>query len=85
MSEANPGPAPKPKSIMDRVVFGVIALMCLLFGLPMIYSSGTVVGAMFAGEMPNLWSLALAPIALGLLYAGVRMGIAAVTPDKRVP
>ncbi|WP_417493654.1 hypothetical protein [Maricaulis sp.] len=76
-------PAPKSKSVMDRVMLGVIALMCLLFGLPMIYSSGTVIGAMFAGAMPSLWALALMPIALGLLYAGVRLGIAAVMPNKR--
>tara|TARA_R110002126_G_scaffold10840_1_gene49422 strand:+ start:870 stop:1145 length:276 start_codon:yes stop_codon:yes gene_type:complete len=78
-------PAAKPKSVMDRIMFAVIALMCAMFGLPMVYSSGTVVGAMFAGTMPSLWTIALAPIGLALVYAAIRLTMVALAPDKRAP
>lgn len=84
----DPAPAettPKAKTVMDRVMLGVIAAMCLLFGLPMVYSTGTIVGAMFAGAMPSLWTVALAPIGLALVYAAIRMTMAALTPNKRAP
>lgn len=85
MSETSPEPAPKPKSVMDRVMFAAIALMCGLFGLPMVYSSGVVVGALFAGSMPSLWTIGLMPIGLALVYAAIRIGIVAVTPNKPAP
>ena len=70
---------------MDRIMFAVIALMCALFGLPMVYSTGTVVGAMFAGVMPSLWTIALAPIGLALVYAAIRLTMVTLAPDKRAP
>ena len=85
MSEIPTEPAPKPKSAMDRVILGVIALMSGLFGLPMVYSSGTQIGAMFAGTMPSLWSVALLPIGLGLAFVAIRLGMAALAPDKPQP
>jgi len=78
-------PAAKPRTVMDRIMFAVIALMCLLFGLPMVYSTGTVVGAMFAGAMPSLWTIALAPIGLALVYAAIRLTMVALAPNKRAP
>ena len=84
MSEETPV-EPKPRSVMDRVMLAVIALMCALFGLPMVYSSGVQFGALLGGVMPDLWNVALVPIGLGLVYAAIRIGIAAVTPNKRAP
>ncbi|WP_339748290.1 hypothetical protein [uncultured Maricaulis sp.] len=86
MSEPTPdAPAPKTKSAMDRITIGVIALVSALFGLPMVYSSGTQIGAMFAGTMPSLWTVALLPIGLGLAFLAIRLGIAALTPGKPKP
>jgi hypothetical protein len=86
MSEQTPiDPAPGPRSVMDRVVLGVIALMCALFGLPMVYSSGVQFGAMLGGVMPSLWAVALLPIGLGLVYAAIRMGMAAMASGKPQP
>lgn len=85
MSETPTGPAANPKSVMDRITLGVIALVAALFGLPMVYSSGTQIGAMFAGTMPSLWSIALLPIGLGLAFVAIRLGIAAFAPNKRQP
>tara|TARA_R110000765_G_scaffold84719_1_gene163723 strand:- start:635 stop:910 length:276 start_codon:yes stop_codon:yes gene_type:complete len=76
-------PAAQPRTVMDRIMFAVIALMCAMFGLPMVYSSGTVVGAMFAGTMPSLWTIALAPIGLALVYAAIRLTMVALMPNKR--
>tara|TARA_R110000868_G_scaffold35549_1_gene127401 strand:+ start:57461 stop:57739 length:279 start_codon:yes stop_codon:yes gene_type:complete len=80
-----PPATPPERSITDRVVLMVIALMCALFGLPMVYSSGTVVGAMFAGVMPNLWAIGLMPIGLALVYAAIRISWTALTPAPRQP
>ncbi len=85
MSETPAAPEANPKSVMDRITLGVIALVSALFGLPMVYSSGTQIGAMFAGTMPSLWSVALLPIGLGLAFVAIRLGMAALTPNKRAP
>jgi hypothetical protein len=85
MSETPTEPTETPKSAMDRVTLGVIALMCALFGLPMVYSSGVQFGAMFGGVMPSLWSVALLPIGLALVYAAIRMTMAVLKPNKRAP
>ncbi len=84
MSEITPNAAPE-RSVMDRIMLAVIAAMCALFGLPMVYSSGVQLGAMFGGVMPDLWNVALVPIGLALVYAAIRMGMAAVMPSKRAP
>lgn len=68
---------------MNRAIVLVIALMALIFGVPLLLGSGVSFTTMIiAGEMPNLWTFVSFGIGAALNAFGVVIGWSALVPRK---
>ncbi|WP_300541166.1 hypothetical protein [Maricaulis sp.] len=84
MSDRPEKPYSTANDWINRAIVLVIALMCLIFGVPLVGGSALSFTTMIAaGEWPNPWTIVAFGIGLALCAFGVVVGWSALVPRRK--